>query len=111
MLPGATHVYWKYCLDVDKDITGFDVAQLSQELKNFGIASAPRYIQKPAFRCQVMYDLYPHFQDDAKMRQEYPGSYQALSRVLVLPWNEFYTAKHVDYIADKILQSVEKLSS
>ncbi|MBI2095514.1 MAG: DegT/DnrJ/EryC1/StrS family aminotransferase [Candidatus Omnitrophica bacterium] len=120
----STHVYWKYCVDVDKETLGFDVAELAGALKNFGIASAPRYIQKPAFRCQVLKDAvtfgkshYPFNEkhlalgrDEDWWRREYPGSYQALSRVLVLPWNEFYTAEHVDFIAAKIKQCIADLS-
>ena len=120
----STHVYWKYCVDVDKETLGFDVAELAQALKAFGIASAPRYIQKPAFRCQVLKDgvtfgksHYPFTdkqiavgRDEEWWRREYPGSYQALSRVLVLPWNEFYTATHVDFIASKIKQCIADLS-
>ena len=29
----------------------------------------------------------------------FPGTFKALSQVLVLPWNERYTEQHVDYIA------------
>lgn len=106
---GGTHVYWKYCLDVDREVLGFDVAELAGELKNFGIASAPRYIQKPAFLCQVLREsAIFRGRDESGWRREYPGAFQALSRVLVLPWNEFYVEKHVDYIADKILQSISK---
>lgn len=119
----STHVYWKYCLDIDSQVLGFDVAELANRLKEFGIASAPRYIQKPAFRCQVLRDGVTfgnsHFPySDAQLavgknenwwKKEYPGSYQALSRVLVLPWNEFYTEKHVDYIAQKISISIQNL--
>ncbi|MBI3252626.1 MAG: DegT/DnrJ/EryC1/StrS family aminotransferase [Candidatus Omnitrophica bacterium] len=121
----STHVYWKYCLDVDPEILGFDVAELAAQLKNFGIASAPRYIQKPAFRCQVIKDgvtfgrnhfplseeMMRGYQDEGWCRREYPGAYQALSRVLVLPWNEFYEETHVRYIADKIHESVSLLSA
>ncbi len=103
---GATHVYWKYCLMIDKDLLGIDVAELATRLKNFGISSAPRYIQKPAFKCQVLHERFP--QDETTWRREYPGAYEALSRILVLPWNEFYTEKHVDFIADKILSSVSQ---
>ena len=122
----STHVYWKYCLDVDKTAAGFDVTELAAQLKNHGIASAPRYIQKPAFRCQlftgrVMFGKSPRpldetdagavfLKDESWWKQEYPGSYQALSRVLVLPWNEFYTPAHVQFIAGKIQQSIEQLS-
>lgn len=120
----STHVYWKYCLDVDHAVLGFDVAKLAAELKKYDIASAPRYIQKPAFRCQVIREgktfgasHYPfdeamlkNYQDEAWCQSEFPGSYQALSRILVLPWNEFYTEVHVDYIADCIHQSIASLS-
>jgi len=119
----STHVYWKYCLDVDSAVLGFDVAELAGELKKYGIASAPRYIQKPAFRCQVIRDgvtfgnsHYPYTETQLALgknedwwKKEYPGSYQALSRVLVLPWNEFYKEQHVDFIADKIAVSIQNL--
>ncbi len=122
----STHVYWKYCLDVDKNKAGFDVNELATQLKNYGIASAPRYIQKPAFRCQlfrerVMFGKSPRpldeteagalfLNDESWWKEEYPGSYQALSRVLVLPWNEFYTEAHVRFIAEKIWQCIEQLA-
>jgi len=123
----STHVYWKYCLDVDKGTASFDVAQLAAQLKEHGIASAPRYIQKPAFRCKlfrerVMFGKSPRpldeteagavfLKDESWWKEEYPGSYQALSRVLVLPWNEFYTEAHVQFIAEKIRRSIEHLSA
>ncbi|MBF0254775.1 MAG: DegT/DnrJ/EryC1/StrS family aminotransferase, partial [Candidatus Omnitrophica bacterium] len=113
---GATHVYWKYCLDVDPEAAGCDVVQMATALKAFGIFSAPRYIQKPSFRCEVLREgrmfgadnapldqaSMSLWQDEEACRREYPGSYQALSRMLVLPWNEFYTEAHVRYIAEKI---------
>ncbi len=122
---GATHAYWKYCLDVDREILGFDVSELAAELKKYEIASAPRYIQKPAFRCQVIREgktygrqhfpfdekTLKNYEDEAWCRNEFPGAYQALSRILVLPWNEFYTQKHVDYIADRVQRSISALST
>ena len=120
----STHVYWKYCLDVDKEVLGFDVAELANELKKYDIASAPRYIQKPAFRCQVIREgktygrshfpfdekTLKNYQNEDWCRREFPGAYQALSRILVLPWNEFYKEEHVDYIADRIKRSIAALS-
>lgn len=119
----STHVYWKYCLDIDKEKLGFDVNALSQELKKYEISSVPRYIQKPAFKCQILREAVTfgksHFpfpedwllksQDDAWWKNEYPGSFHALSRILVLPWNEFYKEEHVDYIAEKIMCAVQSL--
>ena len=39
-------------------------------------------------------------------RDNFPGSIKALSQVLVIPWNEFYTDEHVEYIADRLHASV-----
>lgn len=42
-------------------------------------------------------------------REEFPGTYDALARVLVLPWNEFYTEEHVQFIAESIHDVVREL--
>ncbi len=110
------HVYWKYALIVDTDLFGVDVNAFSAMLKERGIFSAPRYIQKPAFMCEVLRDRKTygrsHCPYDCSRRKgekeitydvnEYPGTMKALERVLVLPWSEFYTEEHVDYIAKNI---------
>jgi hypothetical protein len=75
--------------------------------------SAPRYIQKPAFECEVIRDqrtfgdsrfpfnlARPDAVDYAPER--FPGTYAFLRDVLVLPINERYVAAHVDYVADQI---------
>lgn len=106
-----THVYWKYCLRVDSQIVAGGAVGLAQRLKtDWGIFSAPRYIQKPAFQCQVFAQQQTFGQsrfpftlarpeaidyDPAK----FPGTFAGLEQVLVLPWNEAYTDEHVDYIA------------
>ena len=43
--------------------------------------------------------------DDAN----YPGTLQALSRILVLPWNEKYTSEHVQYVATAVRECAEQL--
>jgi len=113
--PDSTHVYWKYCLDVTPELHP-DVAELAAVLKKSGIFSAPRYIQKPAFRCRVLKDAvtfgsshaplpgghYRLWRDEERCREMFPGTYRALFRMLVLPWNEFYTGEHVDFISKNI---------
>jgi perosamine synthetase len=117
--PDSTHTYWKYCLRVDhKEIRGGPVA-LAEELRDLGVASAPRYIQKPAFMCEVFQkqrtfgnSRYPF----TLARPEavnyspprFPGAFSALESILVLPWNERYTEEHVDYIARCISKAVER---
>jgi hypothetical protein len=83
---------------------------IAKLLKEGEIASAPRYIQKPAFRCEVFREqrtfgnsrwpftlARPEAVDYAEAR--FPGTFAALERVLVLPWNEKYGEEHVDHIA------------
>ena len=114
------HVYWRYALIVEPaEIPGGPTA-LAAELKLGGIASAPRYIQKPAFRCGVFANqrtfgksrfpftlARPEAVDYDEDR--YPGTFEYLDRVLVLPFNERYTSTDIDRIADAIAASVETL--
>ncbi len=113
---GGKHVYWKYCLRVRPDELGADVTALGAYLKERGIFCAPRYIVKPAFECQVIRDRvtfgtshWPWEGDHMRGRKpvtsekrDYPGTYDALAHVLVLPWSEFYTDQHVDALAEVI---------
>ncbi len=115
----STHSYWKYCLRVDrKEIPGGPVA-LARDLKDLGVNSAPRYIQKPAFMCEIFQkqrtfgnSRYPFTlaRPEAVDYDPYrfPGAFAALEDILVLPWNERYTGEHVEYIAASIYKGVEK---
>ena len=112
----SVHVYWKYSPIVDTDFFGVDVFAFANKLKEKGIFSAPRYIHKPAFMCEVIKDKKTygssHCPYDCPKRagekeviydtKDYPGTMEALKNVLVLPWNEFYTKEHVEYIAKNI---------
>lgn len=116
----AKHVYWKYCLTVDDSkIEGGSVG-MANLLKEKNIFSAPRYIVKPAFMCQVFqekktlgdsqfpFNLARPEALDYQM-ENYPDTAKALHDVLVLPWNEKYTDEHVEYIADNVRAVAEKL--
>jgi perosamine synthetase len=108
--PDAVHVFWRYCLWVDeKQVPGGSPA-LGAGLKRQGIAAAPRYIQKPAFQCEIFRDqrtfgssrfpftmAEPEAVDYSPAR--FPGVFACLRDVLVLPWNERFTEQHVDFIA------------
>ncbi len=119
--PSNVHTYWKYCLRVDGEIVRGGANALARLLKQRGIASAPRYIQKPAFMCEVFQKqrtfgnsrfpftlARPEAVDYDAAR--FPGTYAALEGVLVLPWNERYTGEHIDYIASAVRDAVEELS-
>jgi dTDP-4-amino-4,6-dideoxygalactose transaminase len=123
--PDATHVYWKYPLIVDPAVIDGGSDALGAALKANGVFCAPRYIQKPAFQCQVFTERktfgksqfpysYREQADGTKIvydAAEYPGTVQGLERVVVLPWNEFYTAEHVDFIARAVQSAVAKLAT
>lgn len=121
--PNSKHVYWKYPLRIDAEIIKGGVDQFAAKLKEKGIFSAPRYIQKPAFQCQIFQERNTfgksHFPFEGECRRndppvvydpkDFPGTFDALSHVVVLPWNEFYTEEHVTYIADNIREVARSL--
>jgi perosamine synthetase len=118
----STHVYWKYCLRVDSHSIREGAVGLAQTLKaDYGIFSAPRYIQKPAFQCEVIRDqrtfgnsrfpfnlARPEAVDYSP--EKFPGTFTGLEQVLVLPWNEAYTDDHIRYIANALKTAVAQLS-
>ena len=116
----SSHTYWKYCLNVDASIIAGGSPGLGSALRERGIACAPRYIQKPAFECQVIRDQVtfgtsrwpfslarPEAVDYS--REHFQGTYKALEHVLVLPFNELYTDEHIDYIAGAIRDAVSSV--
>lgn len=118
--PKNVHTYWKYCLRVDGGVVPGGAVALARLLAERGVSSAPRYIQKPAFMCEV-------FQTQRTFgRSRFPftlarpealdynhdrfrGTFEALDRILVLPWNERYTEEHVSYIATSVRQALAQL--
>lgn len=117
---GSTHVYWKYCLTVDDTKIDGGSVGMANLLKEKNIFSAPRYIVKPAFMCQVFQEKNTlgdsHFPFNLARPEavdysmdKYPATAKALHDVLVLPWNEKYTEEHVRYIADNVRIVASKL--
>jgi dTDP-4-amino-4,6-dideoxygalactose transaminase len=117
---GDRHVYWKFCLGVDERVIPGGAVGLGKSLKEEGIACAPRYIQKPAFECAVIRDrrtfgasgfpfslARPAAVDYS--RSKFPGTYAGLERILVLPLNERYETKHVDFVAAQIRRCAGRL--
>jgi len=121
MSPRSVHTYWKYCLQVDGGRVVGGAVELGRRLKERGIASAPRYIQKPAFMCEVFQkqrtfgaSRYPFTLARPEAvdydAARFPGTFAGLEGVLVLPWTERYTNEHVDYIADSVREAAEQLT-
>lgn len=118
--PGSVHTFWKYCINIDAGIIEGGSPGLGKELREKGIACAPRYIQKPAFECQVIRDQVtfgksrwpfslarPEAVDYS--REKFEGTYKALEHVLVIAFNECYLDEHVDFIAASVKEAAQKL--
>lgn len=112
----AQHAYWKYAINVDSFVIEGGPVAVGRALGGFGIASAPRYIVKPAFECEIFRKqktfgtsrwpftlARPEALDYS--RDRFPGTYQALDQVLVLPWNDRYTEEHVTELAERLRQA------
>ena len=114
------HVYWRYCLLVDPQAIRGGAIGLAAGLRARGISSAPRYIQKPAFMCEIFQQRrtfgnsqFPFSIARPEVlcydRERYPGTFEGLDRILVLPWNENYSTQHVDYIASSLQEVIQEL--
>ncbi len=117
---GNVHVYWKYALTVDPRCIEGGATGLAALLKEQGISAAPRYIQKPAFQCQVIREQrtfgksrFPFTLARPEALEYSPesfsGTLRGLDGVLVLPWNERYTDEHINYIAEMVREGARKL--
>ena len=120
--PGDQPVFWKYALQIDPAAIPGGAVGMGKALKEWGIASAPRYIQKPAFQCEVFREQRTFGSSRwpftlARVAavdyspERFPGTFRYLERVLVLPWNERYTAEHLDYIARAVRACAHTLSA
>ncbi len=117
---GDVATYWKYPLLIDADVIPGGPQALAAELRLGGIASAPRYIQKPAFACRVFTEQktfgtsrwpFTLARPEAVDYQSggFTGTFEFLDNVLVLPWNERYEADHVEHLGDAIRVAAAQL--
>jgi dTDP-4-amino-4,6-dideoxygalactose transaminase len=119
--PKAAHVYWKYAVRTGPSLAPAAVLEIARLLKERDIVAVPRYIQKPAFMCEVFQKRrtfgssgFPFTLARAEAvdyrPERFPGTIAALERVLVIPWNDRYTGDDVAYIADGIESAVGALA-
>jgi perosamine synthetase len=111
--PGDEHSYWRYPIRVDSGRLPDGPDGIARELRGHGIVSTPRYVKKPAFQTAVIAE-HRTFGDSrypfTLARPEavdytpslFPGTFDFLSSVLVLPWNERLRDEDVDHIGDRI---------
>ena len=119
--PDSVHTYWKYCLRVDSEIIPGGCDALGKKLRENHISCAPRYIQKPAFLCRIFQEQktlgnsrFPFtLARPEVLRYEierFPKTEQALQNILVLPWNENYQKKHIEFISEVIHEAAYELT-
>jgi len=117
---GSTMTYWKYCLRVDDKQIEDGAVGLAKALKTYDVASAPRYVVKPAFMCRVFTEQntfgdshYPFNLARPEAvnysPEKFPGTFKGLHDVLVLPINERYEEKHIEFLASSIRDAVEQV--
>lgn len=114
----ATMTYWKFCLRVDDSKIADGSVGLAKALKVYDVASAPRYVVKPAYKCQVFREHNTfgdsHFPFNLARPEaidynddNFPGTIKGLHDVLVLPINEKYEEHHIEFLANSIREAVE----
>lgn len=122
--PHGTHSYWKFAFQVDPGVIPGGATALGKRMQAAGIACVPRYIQKPAFECELFADwrkspvTWLPLQHNARReraaamftRAHYPGAVKALDDVIVLPINERYLPAHIDLVANAIRSAVQELT-
>jgi dTDP-4-amino-4,6-dideoxygalactose transaminase len=112
--------FWRYALLVDPAVVPGGPTGLAEALGELDIPSAPRYIRKPAFETRVFAEQrtfgtsrWPFTLADPEAldysSERFPGTYEFLARVLVLPWNERYEEEHVDMLANAVSEATRKL--
>lgn len=119
-IEGAEHSYWRIGLLVDPGVVPGGTDALAMKLRDVDVPAASRYIKKPAFQTGLFTTQktfgdsrwpFTLASDDALdySPERYPGTFEFLSRILVIPWNERLTEDHVSRIAEAIAQGVDEL--
>jgi perosamine synthetase len=110
--PGDEHSYWRYAVHIDPGCFPDGPDGFARELRELGIVSMARYVKKPAFQTAVIAQhrtfgnsgypftlARPEAVDYSPAR--FPGTFDFLSSVLVLPWNERLNDDDVDRIGER----------
>jgi dTDP-4-amino-4,6-dideoxygalactose transaminase len=119
----GTHSWWKFAFRVDPAQVPGGALALGKRMQQAGIACVPRYVQKPAFECELFRDWRAspvtwlplqhnerrHRPQPLFVRDDYPGACEGLEHVVVLPINERYTDAHVRTVATAIAAAAAEL--
>lgn len=119
----GAHSFWKFAFQVDANVVPGGALALGRRMQAAGVACVPRYIQKPAFECELFRDwrrspvTWLPLQHNPRRerpaapfdRGDYPGAVAGLEQVVVLPINERYLPHHVEHVAGAIRAAVGAL--
>jgi perosamine synthetase len=107
---GALHSYWKYAVRLAKPLPVDAVVDVAKLLRERGIVSAPRYIQKPAFMCEIFHFTLASPEALDYRLHRFPGAVDGLERLLVVPWNDRFNEDDVDYIGAALESAVSSVA-
>ncbi len=117
----GVHTYWKYAIRIDEKVYPGGPPAFATLLRDSNVTSAPRYIQKPSFMCEVFQKRRTFGKSEFPFSiarpeavdyriERFPGTIEGLAHVLVLPINERYTQEHVRYVADAVASTAQELA-
>lgn len=118
VLPDAECTWWRIPIFVNVDETGVTPAQVEARLKKVKVWAKAGYISRPVFKCAQFTERrtfrdteWPYSSHGAPLppetEEEYPGAFEALRRVVVLPWTEHHQREHAEYVADMIREAIQ----
>ncbi len=118
---GGEHVYWRFAILVDEQKIKGGAFELGALLNASGIPCSPRYIQKPAFECEVIKlqrtfgeSNYPFNLASIEAvnysKSLYSGTYYFLDHVIVFGFNEKYQSDDIFMIANRVAYLVNQLA-
>lgn len=129
ILPGCDHTYWRYTVSIDPEIVPGGAYALGDWLNKNGVGANAGYVGKPAYQLRIFQkkltfgtsgwpwgcpELDATSSPQAKGEwddADFPGTLEGLARVVVLPWNEFFEPKHVEFMADRLAHGVKALQA
>jgi dTDP-4-amino-4,6-dideoxygalactose transaminase len=119
-LPGSEGSFWRVGLLVDPAIVPGGTDALAASLRSVDVPAASRYIKKPAFQTRLFQEQktfgdsrWPFTLARAEVldysADRFPGAFEFLSRILVVPWNERLSMSHVSRISEAVINGVDDL--
>lgn len=112
--------YWQYPLQVDLDRLRVSLREFAEALRAEGIPCSAGYIGVPLYLTKVLRERKtfaktgfpladnPFYGRSVEYKEGLcPRAERALKRLIVIPWNEFYTPDDVDDIAEAIEKLVK----